>query len=207
MLSSFTGSFAFGRRRAFVTSGLTLLLDAGSYPGSGSTWSDTSGNGADATLVNSPTYSTSDGGYFTFVPASTQYATVAGTPLNTTAYTKYVWCRFNASTDNNLVSSSAGGHFMFTGGTSKLYCGHANWTANFTNLNISSNYASSVTLVISQGAIGYYPNAVQIGGVAQTINWQGNITPTPSTNRTDVVTFSILYTGSSYIVLGQLTGF
>lgn len=143
MLSSFTGSFAFGRRRAFVTSGLTLLLDAGSYSGSGSTWSDTSGNGADATLVNSPTYSTSDGGYFTFVPASTQYATVAGTPLNTTAYTKYVWCRFNASTDNNLVSSSAGGHFMFTGGTSKLYCGHANWTGFPTTYPSSANISNN----------------------------------------------------------------
>jgi hypothetical protein len=83
----------------------------------------------------------------------------------------------------------------------------ANWTANFTNLNIATSYATSVTVVIAQGGTGYYPNAVQIGGVAQTINWQGNVNPTPSTNRTDVVTFSILNNSGTYTVLGQLTGF
>jgi hypothetical protein len=83
----------------------------------------------------------------------------------------------------------------------------ANWTANFTNLNIATGYATSITIVITQGGTGYYPNVVQIGGVAQTINWQGNATPTPSTNRTDVVTFSILNNSGTYIVLGQLTGF
>lgn len=83
----------------------------------------------------------------------------------------------------------------------------ANWTANFTNLNLASGYATAVTLIIVQGGTGYYPSAVQIGGVAQTLNWQGNATPTPSTNRTDVVTFSIINNSGTYTVLGQLTGF
>ena len=83
----------------------------------------------------------------------------------------------------------------------------ANWTANFTNLNLSDTYATSVTLIIAQGATGYYPSAVQIAGVAQTINWQGNVNPTVSTNRTDVVTFSIINNSGTYTVLGQLTGF
>ena len=83
----------------------------------------------------------------------------------------------------------------------------ANWTANFTNLGLESGYATAVTLVIVQGGTGYYPNAVEIGGAAQTINWQGNTTPTPSTNRTDIVTFSIINNSSTYTVLGQLTGF
>ena len=41
-------------------SGLVLALDAGntkSYPGSGTTWSDLSGNGNNGTLTNGPTYS------------------------------------------------------------------------------------------------------------------------------------------------------
>jgi hypothetical protein len=83
----------------------------------------------------------------------------------------------------------------------------ANWTVNLTNLIDTWNRATSVTLIISQGATGYYPSAVQIAGVAQTIKWQGNATPTPSTNRTDVVTFSIINNSGTYIVLGQLTGF
>jgi hypothetical protein len=83
----------------------------------------------------------------------------------------------------------------------------ANWTANFTNLNLNTGYVTAVSLVIVQGATGYYPNAVQIGGAAQTINWQGNATPTASSSRTDVVTFSILNNAGTYTVLGQLTGF
>ena len=43
-----------------VTDGLVLCLDAGntkSYPGSGTTWYDLSGNGNNGTLTNGPTYS------------------------------------------------------------------------------------------------------------------------------------------------------
>lgn len=42
-----------------VTSGLSLFLDTGnstSYPGTGTAWSDLSGNGNNGTLVNSPAY-------------------------------------------------------------------------------------------------------------------------------------------------------
>ncbi len=111
--------------------------------------------------------------------------------------------RFQAKTDATGIvqHNCALGHIFYH--TSP----DANWTANFTNLNLSSNYATAVTLVIVQGGTGYYPSAVQIGGVAQTLNWQGNTTPTPSTNRTDVVTFSIINNSGTYTVLGQLTGF
>ena len=45
---------------AIVTSGLVLSLDAAnrkSYPGTGTTWFDLSGNGYNGTLTNSPTFS------------------------------------------------------------------------------------------------------------------------------------------------------
>jgi len=60
---------AVGYNPRIVTDGLVLALDAGntkSYPGSGSTWSDLSGNGNDGTLTNGPTYSSDNGGYFSF---------------------------------------------------------------------------------------------------------------------------------------------
>jgi hypothetical protein len=52
-----------------VTSGLTMLLDAGftpSYPKSGTSWSDISFSGNNGTLVNGITYSGSNGGSLVF---------------------------------------------------------------------------------------------------------------------------------------------
>lgn len=65
-------------RTNIVRDSLALLLDGASYSGSGTTWPDTSGNGRDATLINSPTYSTNNGGVFIFNGAtSTAYANTA----------------------------------------------------------------------------------------------------------------------------------
>ena len=52
-----------------VTSGLVMLLDAAnpkSYPGTGTTWSDLSGNGNNGTLTNGPTYSSANNGSIVF---------------------------------------------------------------------------------------------------------------------------------------------
>ena len=52
-----------------VTNGLVLNLDAGqqnSYPGSGTTWTDLSGNGNNGTLVNGVGYNSGNGGSLTF---------------------------------------------------------------------------------------------------------------------------------------------
>ncbi len=57
------------------TSGLQLLLDDSSYPGTGTTWYDMSGSGKNATLVNSPTFVSTDGGYFS-LNGTNQYFTV-----------------------------------------------------------------------------------------------------------------------------------
>ena len=52
-----------------VTDGLVLALDAGnakSYPGSGTAWTDLSGNSNNGTLTNGSTYSSVDGGAIVF---------------------------------------------------------------------------------------------------------------------------------------------
>jgi len=52
-----------------VRNGLVLALDAAdrnSYPGSGATWTDLSGNGYNGTLTNSPTFSNTNGGTIVF---------------------------------------------------------------------------------------------------------------------------------------------
>jgi len=81
-----------------VDSSLKLWLDAGqtaSYPGTGSTWTDLSGNGATTTLVGSPTYTSTGGVYLTF-NGSTQYGTVSQTTTLTSA-TFITWIYSNAN--------------------------------------------------------------------------------------------------------------
>ena len=54
---------------SLITDGLILNLDAGdasSYSGSGTTWTDLSGEGNHLTLSGSPSYSTDNGGYLNF---------------------------------------------------------------------------------------------------------------------------------------------
>ena len=83
----------------------------------------------------------------------------------------------------------------------------ANFTANFTNLTIAQEDACNIAIIINQGNTGYIPNAVQIGGVAQTIIWQGNSAPTATDNGTDSFSFTILNDGGTYVVLGQMVTF
>jgi hypothetical protein len=84
----------------------------------------------------------------------------------------------------------------------------ADFTADLTNLNLAAGTATNITLVLNQGATAYICNALQIGGVAQTINWQGSSSaPTGNSNKKDVMSFSILNVAGTYTVLGQLVSF
>ena len=153
-----------------VTSGLSTWLDANnpaSYPGSGTTWFDLSGYGADQTLVNSPVYTAGSPSYFSFDGIS-QYSTGSMPyvlPPNT--YTKTAWFQINLGADNNIVSSAAGGHFMFFSGTPTLWAGNANNPpyagggafGSATSFNTGVWYCA--TVVFSNPQIYLYVNGVQ----------------------------------------------
>jgi len=83
-----------------VQSGLQLYLDAAavaSYPGSGTTWYDLSGNGNDVSMQNSGdiSYTSSGGGYFT-TGATGYFSKTSGTniPTGGTPYTVSTWVQF-----------------------------------------------------------------------------------------------------------------
>jgi Concanavalin A-like lectin/glucanases superfamily len=79
---------------AVVTNGLVLNMDAGftpSYSRSGTTWYDLSGNNNNCTLVNGPTYNTSQGGGIKF-DAVDDYATIPDSnSLDLTELTISLW--------------------------------------------------------------------------------------------------------------------
>jgi len=81
-----------------VTTGLQLYLDAGnasSYPGSGTTWTDLSGNSRTGTLTNGPTYSGTNGGSIVF-DGSNDFVQCTGS-LTVTAATFVTWIRRNGN--------------------------------------------------------------------------------------------------------------
>lgn len=95
-----------------VTSGLVMHLDAGnasSYPGSGTTWTDLSGNGNNLTLQNSPTWNSS-GWFATGATGYFDRATGINMPQGNDPYTLQAWCRRASWTANH-----AG--ILFVGGT------------------------------------------------------------------------------------------
>ena len=87
--STITGGMSINEASpSVITTGLQLYLDAGnasSYPGSGTTWTDLSGNSRDGTLTNGPTYSGTNGGSIVF-DGSNDYVQCTGS-LTVTAAT------------------------------------------------------------------------------------------------------------------------
>jgi hypothetical protein len=86
-----------------------MYLDAAnrkSYPGSGTTWNDLSGNGNHATLYSSPTYSNDYGGNFNW-NGSNQYATASMVNLRpTTQITQETWFTTDSPTTSQVYIGS-----------------------------------------------------------------------------------------------------
>lgn len=141
-----------------TSTGMTLNLVAGTYSGSGNTWYDLTVGNADVTLINNPTYTSGTPAYFTFNAASSQSAT--GTTENvipSVQYTKGVWFYINSYADNNLVSSEAGGHYMFMAGENRIYAGNSHivpYVGGFGSLsiiNLNTWYYAVVTYHYAHG--------------------------------------------------------
>jgi hypothetical protein len=78
-----------------------------------------------------------------------------------------------------------------------------NFTANFTNVPTTNNRTINVVLILVQGATASLPIDLSINGATQTINWL--TLPTGSANKIDLVSFTLIRTGSAWTVLGSLS--
>ena len=117
-----------------VTNGLVLSLDAGnskSYPGSGTTWTDLSGNGNTGTLTNGPTFDSANGGSIVFDGVNDYVGLTASASLNgLTDFTFSAWAYFNTSGDNNgflFVSGDASFEFWRYQGKLRFYYQNAGY--------------------------------------------------------------------------------
>lgn len=88
-------------------------------------------------------------------------------------------------------------------GTTVYVTPTANFTLNATNVPTTDNRTIVIVVFLIQGSTGYYPNAFQIDGTGQTINWSNGTEPTANANKKDVCSFTLIRTGSAWTVLGQ----
>ena len=91
-----------------VTDGLVLCLDAAntvSYPGSGTTWTDLSGGSNNGTLVNGPTYSSSNSGSLVFDGTNDYISNIAIEVYNNFSYD--IWCLPQATHEIDTQSTSS----------------------------------------------------------------------------------------------------
>lgn len=153
-----------------VTNGLMLNLDAGnltSYPGSGTTWFDLSGNGNNATLVNSPIYNSSvGGGVFTF-NGTNQYVTTSYIPSNTCSISIWFYNNRNYTDYNRGIFSTykLGGPYdgiymgTYPSSLNLSRDGNVGWGSSVTPaLNINTWY--NITVTSKPGVILVYLNGV-----------------------------------------------
>ena len=111
-----------------VTNGLVMALDAAntkSYPGSGTTWFDISGNSNNATL-NSVTHKSDNGGVFETAGALTSYIDNNTINLSSTNFTVFCASRYSNVASAGRVVNALSNNFLVGhhgGGCEKYYAG------------------------------------------------------------------------------------
>jgi hypothetical protein len=128
-----------------ITDGLVLVLDVAnskSYPGSGTTWNDLSGNGYVGTLTNGPTFSGDNLGSIV-LDGVDDYIIVNPDTINTDSTTFEIWCKV----DN--PSSSGGSQIVFgypNGTNQRVYFGFN--TSQTWDLGIQTSAWSTTPLLV-----------------------------------------------------------
>jgi len=162
-----------------IQDGLVLNLDASdklSYPGSGTTWKDTSGNGNSGTLTNGPTFNSGNGGAIVF-DGTNDYTVNTISPIgfnfnNTNAISGEAWIYYSPSSydfwfsaNNSGIKyrfgSESNGYFYWDMGqhVDRSYSGyvlpsniwnHVVFTGGLQGGFITTNVYSNNTLIVSQ---------------------------------------------------------
>ena len=186
---------------AIVQSGLVLNLDAGntnSYPGSGTAWTDLSGQGNDGTLTNGPTFSSANGGSivfdgsndyvnlnfpFTQSSSANSYTIVMGAKLSTTSSSRrQLWGSDNGGYDWGFGAGDGTKFTIFSG--ENIYTGRTqdtNWhifTAQWSSTFGTRLYIDNV-LDISTSNIGYDSSISSTTSIGRNPGygeyWNGNV--------------------------------
>jgi hypothetical protein len=148
-----------------VTSGLVLALDAAdklSYPGTGTTWRDLSGNNNTGTLINGPTFNAANQGSIVFDGTDDYVNCGNGASLKLTSGTVNVWMKTTSTSVayqgivvkalNYGIYNYGGNLLLYDWGTgtnrnSGISISNGNW--RFITLTFSNNSPNNATVYIN----------------------------------------------------------
>ena len=158
-----------------VTDGLVLCLDAGnsrSYPGSGSTWTDLSGNGNNGTLVNGVGYNSGNKGSLVFDGVN-DYVNFFAPNLSTTT-TVEMWVKLGGSYAGKMFFGwlmydvwCSSGHLGYNTGNGDVY---GISSSNVSSLGLVNNWKHYVFEMRSN--VSYTNNKIYINTISQTLSQQ-----------------------------------
>jgi hypothetical protein len=179
MLSSFSSSFSFGRRgnpllpAGIVTSGLQFNLETA--PISGTTWTDSSGNGRNATLLGSPSYVSNNGGGIRLNNEDLNGTDYISVPYNiaSNTVTIEVVASFNPTSFwgaiwSNEIYDTSGGYLAYVSSSETISFGVPNSEVNKSITD--SNAIRHWIFVINGTQISLFLNGSQVGTTDTTSN-------------------------------------
>jgi len=162
-----------------VTSGLTLMLDAGyipSYPTTGTTWNDMSGGGNTGTLTNGPTFSSANGGSIVF-DGTNQYGNTLTNNFAVGSNSKslQVWFKQNVSGTVDVIcgyGTSVTAQFfgLYYDASNRIVFWGYNSADYVTSYIISTNVWYNVAITYISPTVYIYVNGVLIGQNNYTAN-------------------------------------
>jgi hypothetical protein len=189
-----------------VTDGLKLYLDAqnvNSYPGTGTTWYDISGNSNHATFVNSPVYYANPTANMTF-NGTNAYMTIArSSSMSPTAgISQEIWFKYDSSLTNIHFTGVQYGNWY--GNSYGIWSETTNLTAGV-NISGTLNYfSSSVSFIINT----WYHCVHTYDGTIQKLYLNGNLLNSMSTSGSIAydVNNTLVTIGSDFQGVGYNSG-
>ena len=164
-----------------VTDGLVLELDAAnrkSYPGTGTAWTDLSGRNNNATLVNGPTFNSSNGGSIVFDGTNDYIAIPRNSNLiPTNDWTYDCWFNLTTTTDpnygqtffGNWGGSSTSDFDIRKSGNSMIFYCYTSGNSLISTISVSHTFVAGLweyfTLIKQSNTYSFYFNNQLAGSV------------------------------------------
>jgi len=166
-----------------IQTGLVLELDAAdknSYPGSGTTWSDLSGNGNNGTLTNGPTFNTGSLGSIVF--DGVDDISIHPSSLYVDNFTLSAWVYKTSSGVQTIIAKGTAAFvlnfYLRIGGNSGFFGSNSSFT-ELAIPDLTLNTWNHTVLTYNKVSLNYYLNGAYVN--------QTNATNTPSSTNSNTI--------------------